>query len=162
MRISSASSPNGRRRVYLIDANVISEARKKAKANPGVVEFFNHVASTGEAVCLAVVTVGELRRGIELIRLCGDAEQATLLEDWLKIVLDQYAYNVLVFDADAAQIWGRLRVPNPEHALDKQIAAAALVHESSFSESVTRYCNCRRKVSVAMWFRVGYRQYRLS
>lgn len=115
--------------MYLIDTNVISEARKKAKANPGVIEFFNHVASTGEAVYLSVVTVGELRRGIELIRLRGDAEQATLLEDWLTIVLDEYAGNVLAFDADAAQIWGRLRVPNPEHALDKQIAATALVHD---------------------------------
>lgn len=115
--------------MYLIDTNVISEARKKAKSNPGVIEFFKHVASTGEAVYLSVVTVGELRRGIELIRLRGDAEQATLLEDWLTIVLDQYADNVLAFDADAAQIWGRLRVPNPEHAFDKQIAATALVHD---------------------------------
>ena len=129
MRISSASSPKGKRRVYLIDTNVISEARKKAKANAGVIEFFNHVASTGEAVYLSVVTVGELRRGIELIRLRGDAEQATLLEDWLTIVLDEYADNVIAFDADAAQIWGRLRVPNPEHAFDKQIAATALVHD---------------------------------
>ena len=115
--------------MYLIDTNVISEARKKAKANHGVIEFFNHVASTGEAVYLSVVTVGELRRGIELIRLRGDAEQATLLEDWLMIVLDQYADNVLSLDADAAQVWGRLRVPNPEHALDKQIAAIALIHD---------------------------------
>ena len=115
--------------MYLIDTNVISEARKKAKANAGVIKFFNHVASTGEAVYLSVVTVGELRRGIELIRLRGDAEQATLLEEWLTIVLDEYADNVLAFDADAAQIWGRLRVPNPEHALDKQIAATALVHD---------------------------------
>lgn len=129
MRISSASSPKGRRRVYLIDTNVISEARKKAKANSGVIEFFNHVSSTGEAVYLSVVTVGELRRGVELIRLRGDAEQANLLEDWLTIVLDEYAGNVLAFDADAAQIWGRLRVPYPEHALDKQIAATALVHD---------------------------------
>ena len=32
-------------------------------------------------------------------------------------------------DADAAQVWGRLRAPNHEHALDKQIAAIALVHD---------------------------------
>ena len=115
--------------MYLIDTNVISEARKKAKSNPGVIEFFNHVTSTGEAVYLSVVTVGELRSGIERIRLRGDAEQAALLEDWLTIVLDEHAGSVLAFDADAAQIWGRLRVPNPEHALDKQIAATALVHD---------------------------------
>jgi toxin FitB len=26
-------------------------------------------------------------------------------------------------------VWGRLRVPHPENALDKQIAATALTHE---------------------------------
>ena len=52
-----------------------------------------------------------------------------MLEAWLSAVLDQYSDKVLAFDADAAQVWGRLRVPNPEHALDKQIAATALVHD---------------------------------
>ena len=115
--------------MYLIDTNLISEVRKKAKANPGVIEFFNHLAGTGKAVYLSAVTVGELRRGIELIRLRGDAEQATLLEDWLTNLINEYADKVLAFDADAAQIWGRLRAPNPEHAIDKQIAATALVHD---------------------------------
>lgn len=115
--------------MYLIDTNVVSEARKKSRANPGVVEFFSRVARDGDPVYLSVITVGELRRGVELIRLRGDAEQAGLLEDWLAAVLAQYADKVLAFDADAAQVWGRLRVPNPEHAVDKQIAATALVHD---------------------------------
>lgn len=115
--------------MYLIDTNVISEARKKSRANPGVIDFFHRVANAGDPVYLSVITIGELRRGVELIRLRGDAEQAGLLEDWLSAVLDQYADKVLAFEADAAQVWGRLRVPNPEHALDKQIAATALVHD---------------------------------
>lgn len=115
--------------MYLIDTNVISEARKTSRANPGVIDFLSRVAGAGEPVYLSVITVGELRRGVELIRMRGDAEQARLLEDWLSAVLDQYADKVLAFDADAAQVWGRLRVPNPEHALDKQIAATALVHD---------------------------------
>jgi predicted nucleic acid-binding protein len=115
--------------VYLIDTNVISEARKKSRANAGVIEFFSRVARAGDPVYLSVITIGELRRGVELIRLRGDADQAGLLEDWLSAVLEQYADKVLAFDADAAQVWGRLRVPNPEHALDKQIAATALVHD---------------------------------
>ncbi len=115
--------------MYLVDTNVISEARKKSKANPGVMQFFSRAASTGEPVYLSVISVGELRRGIEIIRLRGEAEQAALLEDWLTVVLEQYADNVLGFDATSAQVWGRLRVPNPEHALDKQIAAIALVHD---------------------------------
>ena len=44
-------------------------------------------------------------------------------------VLRDYASQILGFDADAAQVWGRLRVPHPEHELDKQIAAIALVHD---------------------------------
>ncbi len=44
-------------------------------------------------------------------------------------VLRDHEEHILGFDADAAQVWGRLRVPHPEHELDKQIAATALVHD---------------------------------
>jgi predicted nucleic acid-binding protein len=114
--------------VYLIDTNVVSEARKKS-ANPGVVDFFARVAATGEPVFLSAITLGELRRGLEIVRRRGDADQANLLEAWLTTVIEQYAENILPFDADAAQVWGRLRVPRPENALDKQIAAIALVND---------------------------------
>jgi len=87
--------------VYLIDTNVISEARKKSRANRGVIEFFNRIASAGDPVYLSVITIGELRRGVELIRPRGDTEQAGLLEDWLCAVLEQYADKELAFGADA-------------------------------------------------------------
>jgi predicted nucleic acid-binding protein len=32
-------------------------------------------------------------------------------------------------DAEIGQLWGRLRVPHPEHALDKLIGATALIHD---------------------------------
>jgi predicted nucleic acid-binding protein len=115
--------------VYLIDTNVVSEARKRANANPGVVDFFNHVVAANEPVYLSAVSVGELRRGVELIRHSGDIDQAKLLEAWLTMVLEQFGQNILAFDANTAQVWGRLRVPNPEHELDKQIAAIALVND---------------------------------
>jgi len=115
--------------VYLIDTNVISETRKKEKANPGVIGFFDHVVTSGEPIYFSVISVGELRRGVELIRHRGQSDQAELLEAWLGTVLDQYRENILAFEADAAQVWGRLRVPNPGHELDKQIAAIALVND---------------------------------
>jgi predicted nucleic acid-binding protein len=115
--------------MYLIDTNVISEARKRAKANPGVVDFFKQVVAANEPVYLSAVSVGELRRGVELIRHRGDMEQAKRLEAWLTIVLEQFGENILAFDADTAQVWGRLRVPDPGHELDKQIAATALVND---------------------------------
>jgi len=113
----------------LIDTNVVSEARKKGKANPGVLAFFERAVASDEAIYLSAVSVGELRRGVELIRRRGDIEQADLLEAWLTIVLEQYAGKILAFDSDAAQVWGRLRVPDPGHPLDKQIAAIALVND---------------------------------
>jgi hypothetical protein len=44
-------------------------------------------------------------------------------------VLPQYGDRVLGLDGEAAQIRGRLRVPNPNNAIDKQIAAIALLHD---------------------------------
>jgi predicted nucleic acid-binding protein len=115
--------------VYLIDTNVISEARKQARANPGVTTFLHKAAERDLPVYLSVVTVGELRRGVELIRHRGNAEQAKLLERWLQAVLDDYADKILTFDAESAQVWGRLRAPDPAHELDKQIAAIALIND---------------------------------
>jgi toxin FitB len=65
--------------VILIDTNVISEARKGDRASEGVVAFFGEVASSGEPLFLSSVTVGELRRGVELIRHRGDTDQAKRL-----------------------------------------------------------------------------------
>jgi predicted nucleic acid-binding protein len=115
--------------MYLIDTNVVSEARKGARANRGVIDFFAAVRANGAPVYLSAVSIGELRRGVELIRHRGDEDQARRLEAWLAEVLEQFADNILVLDAEAAQVWGRLRVPNAEHELDKQIAAVALVND---------------------------------
>jgi predicted nucleic acid-binding protein len=115
--------------MYLIDTNVLSEARKRAKANRGVIAFFETVAASNEPVFLSAISVGELRRGVELIRRRGDAEQARLLDGWMASVVESFRESILAFDVDAAQVWGHLRVPDPAHAIDKQIAAIALVND---------------------------------
>ena len=115
--------------MYLIDTHVISEARKGKAADPGVVAFFKRCAEQDERVYLSVVTIGEVRRGVDLIRHRGDALQADRLEAWLYTVVEGYRDFILPFDLDTAQAWGRLRVPSPENALDKQIAATALIHD---------------------------------
>ena len=115
--------------MYLIDTNVISESRKRSKADGGVRAFFKRVAKDDARVFISVVTVGELRRGVELIRHRGDRRQATQLEKWLDQLLQDYEDRVLDITTDIAQLWGRLRVPHPENALDKQIAATALIYD---------------------------------
>lgn len=115
--------------MYLIDTNVISEARKGHQANPGVRRFFEEAVKQNIPVFLSVITIGELRRGVELIRHRGDRRQATVLQRWLTRLLRDYEDHILEFDTDIAQVWGKLRVPHPEHVLDKQIAATALIHD---------------------------------
>lgn len=114
--------------MYLFDTNVISEMRKKAGANVGVKQFFQQASSQDARGYISVITVGELRRGVELIRHRGDTVQADKLEAWLQTILVDYADNILDFTVGESQVWGRLRVPHYENALDKQIAATALIH----------------------------------
>jgi hypothetical protein len=115
--------------MYLVDTDVISEIRKGEKANAGVRAFFESAKRDEVDLYLSVVSVGELRQGVERIRHRGDSEQAALLDRWLRQVTRTYADAILPIDEESAHVWGRLRVPNPENPLDKQIAATALIHD---------------------------------
>ena len=112
--------------MYLVDTNVISEARKGKKANLGVRKFWKEADPAD--IYISAQTIGEIRRGVENIRYRGDISQAAQLDAWLDIVVTQYADRVLSFDEDCAQVWGKLMSPNPQHPIDKQIAAIALIH----------------------------------
>ncbi|MGH8284358.1 MAG: type II toxin-antitoxin system VapC family toxin [Steroidobacteraceae bacterium] len=114
--------------MYLVDTDVISEARKGDKANTGVRAFFRNAARDDAALFLSAITIGELRQGVQIIRHRGDRPQAERLERWLSRIANDYADAILPFDEETAHVWGRLRVPNPENPLDKQIAATALIY----------------------------------
>lgn len=115
--------------MYLVDTEVISEQRKGTRANAGVRRFFAGAKRDDIPLYVSVVTIGELRQGVERIRHRGDLAQALQLERWLDAVRADYGGNILPFEDDAADIWGRLRVPHAENPLDKQIAAMALLYD---------------------------------
>ena len=115
--------------MYLVDTDVISEARKQERGNAGVRAFFSRTSEEGAELYLSVITIGELRQGVERIRHRGDESQALRLEQWLLNLTAAYADRILPLDEETAHVWGRLRVPNPENPLDKQIAATALIHD---------------------------------
>jgi hypothetical protein len=56
--------------MYLVDTNLISEARKGARANSGVRRFLSDASP--EDLYLSVQTLGELRCGVERLRNRGD------------------------------------------------------------------------------------------
>ena len=109
---------------YLLDTNVISEARKP-HGNPHVREWFASVS--GSSLFLSVLTVGEIRRGIEALRR-RDAAQAQLLERWLDMLRRDYAERLLTVTTEVADEWGRLNVPDPVRTIDGLLAATARVH----------------------------------
>ena len=115
--------------MYLIDTNVISEIRKGNKANVGVCQFFDVAIQNNTRLYVSSITIGELRRGVDLIFYRGDILQGQLLENWLNSILEQYQDSFLSIDDEVALLWGKMRVPHPQHALDKLIAATALIYD---------------------------------
>ena len=114
--------------MYLIDTNVISELRKQNNANRGVTNFMAEVKGSTAPCYLSVVTTGELKRGIEMIRHRGDNKQADAMTDWYTEILTEFSDEILPIDQDVASVWALLRVPNHENVLDKFIAATALLY----------------------------------
>lgn len=112
--------------MYLLDTNVISELRRGERADSGIVQFLK---DSDESLYLPVQVIGELRYGVERLRRRRDTAQAQKLEAWLNEVLDTFARRILSFDLSCAQVWGAMSAATQQSAIDKQIAAIALVHD---------------------------------
>jgi hypothetical protein len=112
--------------MFLADTNAISELRKGAKADPGVVTFFS---GTEQEVFLPAQVIGELRFGIERLKHKGDLPQARRVDEWFQSIGEKYAQRILVFDLECATMWGILMGVNDQHIVDRQIAAIALVYD---------------------------------
>jgi predicted nucleic acid-binding protein len=109
----------------LLDTNVLSEIRKGARCHPAVHAWFERVAD--EEIHLSVLVVGELRRGIEAIRV-RDSRAAQSLDRWLRRLLSDFGERLLPVDENVADEWGRMNAAAPRSAVDSLLAATAKVH----------------------------------
>lgn len=109
---------------YLLDTNVISELRKGERADPGVAAWFADLDE--EEIFLSVLTIGEIRRGIESIRR-RDTDSAAALDSWLARLIDAHGKRFLSVDRAIAEEWGRMNVPDPLPVVDSLLAATAKV-----------------------------------
>lgn len=109
---------------YLLDTNVISELRKGGRADANVTAWFADVAE--EEIYLSVLTIGEIRRGIESVRR-RDPDSAAALDRWLALLGEAHADRVVSIDPAIAEEWGRMNVPDPLPVVDGLLAATARV-----------------------------------
>ena len=110
---------------FLIDTCALSELLK-TRPSPRVSKWFD--AAPPVALFISVLTLGEIRKGIEKLR--GGRRHARITA-WLETELrDWFEDRVLPIDAAVADEWGRLmgRLKKPVPAIDGLIAATALRH----------------------------------
>ena len=106
----------------LLDTSTISELRAGRDAN---------VAAWAEASdrrgwYLSVLTLGEIRTGIEKLRP-RDPERAAAFDRWLETLYRQFGGRLVGIDAQVAEEWGRLNAGRPRPTVDSLIAASARV-----------------------------------
>jgi toxin FitB len=113
---------------FLLDTNVISEARKRAPDS----NVRAWLASVPEHdLFLSVLVVGEVRQGIERLRR-RDQVQAEPYEAWLSALRNGFADRLVPVTADVCEEWGRLNVPDPLPVVDGLMAATAKLRNWTF------------------------------
>ena len=109
--------------MYLVDTNVVSEARRGAPESVGWLRSVDPLA-----VHLSVITLGEIMRGVAL-KQKSDPQRASRLAQWLQTLRRDHADRILpVTDAIAVE-WGRIAALRPRGDADGLIAATAIVHD---------------------------------
>jgi predicted nucleic acid-binding protein len=114
---------------FLLDTNVISELMKP-RPNARVIKWVS--ATSEELMFLSALTIGEVRRGIDLLEETDPKRGA--LQSWLdRDVRVRFAGRILAFDDAIAERWGQIEAFAKKRRLtlptvDAQLAATALQH----------------------------------
>ena len=111
---------------YLVDTNVLSELRKKERCDPHVAAWLESVEP--DELYVSVLSLGEIRRGIELIRR-RDPASARALDRWLAGIELHYADRILPISPVVADRWGRLSPDQPLPVTDGLLAATVVEHK---------------------------------
>ncbi len=111
---------------YLLDTNVISELVRPKPAKI-VMTWFENIPS--EALHISVLTLGEIRKGVEKM---PDGVRREKLRLWLEHDLaGWFGSRILPVDISVADRWGMLvaEMGRPVPSIDSLLAATALHHE---------------------------------
>ncbi|MEF2073993.1 type II toxin-antitoxin system VapC family toxin [Consotaella aegiceratis] len=92
--------------MYLADTDILSAISPTAKVS--VTDLANWMDAASPQLFLSVVTVAEVRNGIEKNERQGAIRKAAALREWWATVEHLYAKRILPFDLGAAHIAGVL------------------------------------------------------
>jgi predicted nucleic acid-binding protein len=107
---------------YLLDTNVVSELTKPQPT----ADVLTWLAQAGDTF-VSVMTIGELRIGIERKRR-RDSAEAAMLDLWLEGTVAEFDSRIVPIDRAIAEEWGRLDAAGSVPFVVGLIAATALVH----------------------------------
>ena len=107
---------------YLLDTNVISETRK-ARPDSRVMAFL--AGANAADLFLSVLTVGELRKGVEAKRRT-DPVAADRVGAWVDDIETMFADRVIPVDVAIARRWGELSAERSVPVIDTLVAATAI------------------------------------
>ena len=108
-----------------MDTNVLSELKKQDNADEKVRRWFS--ITPGNNIFLSVLTLGEIRGGIEKKRL-KDPVQADHMERWMRKSVTLFRGQILPITQTIANRWGALCPGQSLPDVDGLIAATALEH----------------------------------
>jgi predicted nucleic acid-binding protein len=97
--------------------------RKGARCNPNVSNWA--AKESGQAHYISVLSLGEIRKGIELLRKKSPAD-CMPLEKWLQKLLSNYANCTISITVEISERWGELSSRRTLPVIDSLIAATAL------------------------------------
>jgi predicted nucleic acid-binding protein len=114
---------------FLLDTNVLSEFNRRGQPDRLVQHWLE--AADPESLYVSVLTIGELRLGVELL---PPSKRRSQLEHWLEQDLPEwFEGRVLPVDQSIAERWELLRAQaqmkgRPLSVIDALLAATALQH----------------------------------
>ena len=132
---------------YLLDTNILGELRKgRQKADPDVYAWW--LGMRCERLFLSVLVLGEIRKGIEMLRR-RDPAQVQVLERWLAETQEVFGDRIFDVTQAVAMRWGAMRALRPIPEVDALLAATAIEHnltmvtrnESDFADLGIRVLN---------------------
>ena len=110
----------------MLDTNIISELRKGSRCDANVAAWYAQVES--DELFLSVLTLGEIRKGVERARR-RDPARARVLEHWLADLPTAYADRLIPVDRAIADEWGRMAAIRTLPIIDGLLAATAKVND---------------------------------